>query len=462
MKGKAYISMQSEPIIHRETARLSRKAQLAGDAAIYLKCALVGVLSGAVAVAYRQTIGLLERWREASLNMMASSALNLAGWFAAAVVAGLATAAMAKRLPLIKGSGIPQVKALLLGKLRFDWLRELPAKFAGGTLAIGAGMSLGREGPSIQLGALVGTAVDRTLGSVGDHGRYLVTAGAAAGISAAFNAPLAGVLFCIEELHRQFSPTMLTATLIASFCANAVMWIVCGGAPVFDIRLIQTLPLQLYPAIVLPIGIAAGIIGSLFNVGLVGFQKGLKRAFPNERTRLVTAFAAAAAVSLLWDPITGGGGGLVARSSVYGDALSTLLLLLAGKLAFTLFSYASGAPGGIFMPMLALGALVGAAIQAVLPAIGVGGDFLANCVLLGMAAFFVAVVRAPVTGAVLITEMAGSFGHFPAFMLVSIVAAAVGGLLGTPPIYETLLEQTLAAQPPRQSPGQSPGPSCRP
>jgi H+/Cl- antiporter ClcA len=447
--------MQSESANDQKREARPRSAQLAGDAAIYLKCILVGILSGAVAVAYRLAIGLLEGWREASLDTIASSAPRLAGWFAAAIAAGLATAAMAKRLPLIKGSGIPQVKALLMEKLRFDWARELPAKFAGGTLALGAGMSLGREGPSIQLGALVGSAVDKTLGSVGDHGRYLVTAGAAAGISAAFNAPLAGVLFCIEELHRQFSPTMLTATLIASFCANAVMWIVCGGAPVFDIQLMQTLPLKLYPAIVLPIGIAAGLFGSLFNVGLVGFQRGLRRAFPNERARLVAAFAVAAAVSLLWDPITGGGGGLVARSSVYGDALSVLLLLLAGKLAFTLFCYASGAPGGIFMPMLALGALVGAATQAALPAFGVGGDFLANCVLLGMAAFFVAVVRAPVTGAVLITEMAGSFGHFPAFMLVSIVAAAVAELLGTPPIYETLLEQTLAAQAP--TPGSLPG-----
>lgn len=450
--------MQNGPTKQKGLTKLSRRAELAGEAAIYLKCALVGVLSGVVAVAYRLAIGLVEGWRETFLDRIASSAWNLAGWFAAAIVAGLATAAMAKRLPLIKGSGIPQVKALLMERLRFDWLRELPAKFAGGALAIGAGMSLGREGPSIQLGALVGSAVDKTLGSVGDHGRYLVTAGAAAGISAAFNAPLAGVLFCIEELHRQFSPAMLTATLISSFCANAVMWVLCGGQPVFDIRLIQTLPLRLYPAIVLPIGIAAGLLGSLFNVGLVGFQRGLGRAFPNERTKLVAAFAAAAAVSLLWDPVTGGGGGLVARSSAYGDTLSTLLLLLAGKLAFTLFCYASGAPGGIFMPMLALGALVGAAIQAVLPALGVGGDFLANCVLLGMAAFFVAVVRAPVTGAVLITEMAGSFGHFPAFMLASIVAAAVAGLIGTPPIYETLLEQTLAAQAPRQNHGPSPAP----
>lgn len=430
----------------RGKPRLSRRDDLADKAMIYAKCALVGLLSGGIAVAYRLGIGKLEHWREEALTSQGVSVLGLAGWLGIALLAGLATATMAKRSPLIKGSGIPQVKALLMGRLRFDWVRELPAKFAGGSLAIGAGMSLGREGPSIQLGALVGSAIDERLGGNGGHGRYLVTAGAAAGISAAFNAPLAGVLFCIEELHRKFSPTMLTATLIASFCSNAVMWVTCGGTPVFNIQLTQTLPLGLYLGIVLPIGLVAGLFGSVFNIGLVGLQNGLKRIFPNEKNRLVAAFAVAAVVSVAWASITGGGSDVVARAAVLGDPFGVLFLLFAGKLFFTIFSYASGAPGGIFMPMLALGALVGAMVQSVLPALGIEGDFLANCILLGMAAFFVAVVRAPVTGAVLITEMAGSFGHFPAFMLVSIIAAAVAGLLGTPPIYETLLEQTLAAQ----------------
>ena len=407
---------------------------------IYCGCALVGVLTGFTVVAYRAVISFLEKSRASSLAKINGSPVGLLCWLAVAVLAGLLTVFLTKRSPLIKGSGIPQVKALLAKKVSFDWKRELPFKFIGGSLALGTGLSLGREGPSIQLGALVGNAID-TVAGYRDCGRYLVTAGAAAGISAAFNAPLAGVLFCVEELHRNFSPLMLTSTLISSFCANAIMWLFFGGSAVFDIPVLRILPFNLYFSAVLLIGIVSGLLGCLFNRGVLGFQRHFGRLVPGERGRMVLAFVAAAIVSLLAAPITGGGGELVQSLARPGVPLGIIGLLLIGKMLFTLFSYASGAPGGIFMPMLAIGALVGAAAQALLPELGVGGDFLANYILLGMAAFFVAVVRAPITGAVLITEMAGSLGHFPAFILVSVIAASVAGLLGVRPIYDSLFDQ---------------------
>ena len=411
---------------------------------IYCGCALVGILTGFIVVAYRAMISFLEKSRDFSLAKINRSPFGLFGWLVIAILAGLLTAFLTKKSPLIKGSGIPQVKAFLAKKVVFDWKRELPFKFIGGSLALGAGLSLGKEGPSIQLGALVGSSIDTVAGNR-DYGRYLVTAGAAAGISAAFNAPLAGVLFCIEELHRNFSPVMLTSTLISSFCANAVMWLFFGSSAVFDIPVLRILPFRLYFNAVLLIGISSGLLGSLFNRGVLGFQRHYGRLVPGETRRIVTAFIAAAIVSLLATPITGGGSELVKAVTRPGVSLGIISLLLAGKFIFTLFSYASGAPGGIFMPMLAIGALIGAAAQALLPRLGVEGDFLSNYILLGMAAFFVAVVRAPVTGAVLITEMAGSLGHFPAFILVSVIAALVAGLLGIRPIYDSLFDQIVPA-----------------
>ena len=419
---------------------------------IYCGGALVGVLTGFTVVAYRAVISFLEKSRDSSLAKIKGSPIGLFCWLGIAILAGLLTAFLIRRSPLIKGSGIPQVKAFLAKKVVFDWKRELPFKFIGGSLALGAGLSLGREGPSIQLGALVGSSIDTVAGNR-DYGRYLVTAGAAAGISAAFNAPLAGVLFCIEELHRNFSPIMLTSTLISSFCANAVMWLFFGSSAVFDIPVLQILPFRLYFNAVLLIGISSGLLGSLFNRGVLGFQRHYGRLVPGETRRIVIAFIAAAIVSLLATPITGGGSELVKAVTRPEGSLAIISLLLAGKFIFTLFSYASGAPGGIFMPMLAIGALIGAAAQALLPRLGVESDFLPNYILLGMAAFFVAVVRAPVTGAVLITEMAGSLGHFPAFILVSVIAALVAGLLGVRPIYDSLFDQianrSTNASPPR-------------
>lgn len=409
---------------------------------IYGYSILTGLVSGIVVVAYRASIGWIEHLRATRLSSQSLSPATVALWLGFCIAGGWVASLLVKKSPLIKGSGIPQVKAFLQQQLKFDWKRELPYKFLGGVLALGAGLSLGREGPSIQLGALAGSAVDQKLGR-GELRHFLATAGAAAGISAAFNAPLAGVLFCVEELHRNISSVLLTSTLIASFTANAVMWAAAGNAAIFSLDIGQTLPLGHYFTCVLGIGIATGLLGSLFNAGLLGFQKAYARLVPQEGSRIISAFAVAALVSLVAAPITGGGGELVGLIARGNSAWGMIALLLAGKFVFTLFSYASGAPGGIFLPMLSLGALVGALIHGILPEILDVQPYLINFILLGMTGFFVAVVRAPITGAVLITEMAGSFAHFPAFIFVSIIATAVAELLGTRPIYDSLLARLL-------------------
>ena len=425
------------------TAEFAQSSKRTG---VYLLSALVGILAGLIIVLYRMAISTLEESRMSLLRGLAGKAGLILLWLAAACVAGLLTAMMVRRSPYIRGSGIPQVKAMLMRRIGSDWKLELPFKFLGGSLALGAGLSLGREGPSIQLGALAGMAVSEVSKRL-DYSRYLITAGAAAGISAAFNAPLAGVLFCIEELHRNVSPLMLTSSLIASFCANAVMWAFTGNAPVFGIILEQVLPLNQYFTSIVFIGIGSALLGSLFNYGLLGFQKAYKHLVPNDAARIVSAFGVAAVVSVLIPSIGGGGDRLIEAVVHNGIGWQLVALLLLGKLVFTLFSYASGAPGGIFLPMLAIGALVGALSRFAFMEFGIGGEYLNNYVLIGMVGFFTAVVRAPVTGAVLITEMSGSFAHFPAFILVSVVASIVSELLRTKPIYDSLLGQISANHP---------------
>ncbi len=413
---------------------------------IYLYSVLVGVLSGLIIVAYRKAIHGLEALRSLIAPLAASGIAGALAWLGLALSLGLLTALMVKRAPLIRGSGIPQIKAGLMRRIGMDWKRELPFKFLGGSFALGAGLSLGREGPSIQLGALTGAALSDLSGRL-ELKRYLVTAGAAAGISAAFNAPLAGVIFCIEELHRNVSTIMLTSSLLASFAANAVMWAFFGSAPVFGLAPAEVLPFSRYFTTILMVGIAAGLLGGVFNRGLLGFQAAYKRLVPNGAARLLSAFGIAAAISMLAPMLAGGGDGLIASLVELERPLWLLLALLAGKLAYTLFSYASGAPGGIFLPMLALGGTLGALAQASITGMGLNEGYLQNYMLLGMVGFFTAVVRAPITAAVLITEMAGSFAHFPAFIFVSLVAALVSGIIKTKPIYDSLLAQLAPEHP---------------
>jgi H+/Cl- antiporter ClcA len=240
---------------------------------------------------------------------------------------------------------------------------------------------------------------------------------------------------------------MLTSSLIASFCANVVMWATYGHEPVFGITLVQVLPLNQYFTTVLSIGIGSAVVGSLFNRGILGFQKAYRTIVPNDTLRIVSAFAVAAVVSLVLPAITGGGDHLIEALVHDGYGLRLVSLLLVGKIVFTLFSYASGAPGGIFLPMLAIGALIGTMSQGIFLKFGIGSEYLNNYILVGMVGFFAAVVRAPITGAVLITEMAGSFAHFPAFILVSVVASLVSEIFHTKPIYDSLLTQISADHP---------------
>jgi len=231
-------------------------------------------------------------------------------------------------------------------------------------------------------------------------------------------------------------------TMIASFMANVVMWIFFGTAPIFDLTISETLPLNYYFTVILGIGILTGLLGSLFNRGLLGFQKLYRRLVPREEFRVISAFVVAAIVSIVYPQISGGGNNLVSSSYLSSIPFIAIAVLLILKFVFTLFSYASGAPGGIFLPMLAIGSVIGGLIYSLLiTQFGYESPYLPNYILLGMVGFFVAVVRAPITGAVLITEMAGSFSHFPAFILVSIVAALTAGVLRTKPIYDSLLAQ---------------------
>lgn len=429
------------PIEHPDATRLYglKNGNLYTHTRIYAYAALTGAVSGLLIVAYRTAIVSAEHFRDALIGNAPPAKVVLL-WLGIVATGAIFTALFVRRSPLIKGSGIPQVKAFLMRRINFDWKRELPLKFAGGTFALGAGLSLGREGPSIQLGALAGTAIEDIF-HIPDYRRFLVTAGAAAGISAAFNAPLAGVLFCIEELHRNFSPVMLTVTMIASFMANVVMWIFFGTSPIFELTILETLPLRYYFTVILGIGVLAGALGSLFNIGLLGFQKLYRRVVPREEFRVISAFLVAGAISIVFPMIAGGGNHLVSFPLLSTMSFFAIALLLAAKFVFTLFSYASGAPGGIFLPMLAIGSVLGGLVYSLLGLFGYQSPYLPNYILLGMAGFFVAVVRAPITGAVLITEMAGSFAHFPAFIFVSIIATLTANLLRTKPIYDSLLAQ---------------------
>jgi H+/Cl- antiporter ClcA len=419
---------------------------------LVLESVLIGLMGGLVVSLFRMALVQADQLRSAWYQSLASQ-IQQGRWsplvlqIGLFIVLGLFLGWMSMWRPMARGSGIPQLKGYFEGRLQFRWFSELFVKIASGVLGIGAGLSLGREGPSVQIGSYVGMGIISRSERPEAEKKYLVTAGASAGLAAAFNAPLAGVLFALEELHRVFSPLLLTCTLASSMAADMVASIFFGMHPVFRFRSINLLPLQCYPWIIV-LGIISALGADLFKRALYGFQD-MYKTLPIPRLFWpILPLAVSIPLGLYLFDVTGGGHPLIESLPSCNRTLVMLALLFVIKLVFTALSYGAGTAGGIFLPLLVCGALLGTLFGQSLAALGyMEQQYILNFLILGMAAFFTAVVKAPVTGAVLILEMSGNFNHFAGLMLVCLVAYVTSDLLVSEPVYEVLLQRLLPPAP---------------
>ena len=357
-----------------------------------------------------------------------------------AVIVGL----LVKWEPMISGSGIPQLEGEMIGKLNQRWYRVLPAKFLGGFLSLFAGLSLGREGPSIQLGAMTGKGISKMLDRGKTEEKFLLTCGASAGLSAAFHAPLAGVMFSLEEIHKNFSVSVLVSVMTSSITADYISSKVFGLDPVFQFDIGHALP-QSYYWMILLLGVILGVMGAFYNwftltvQGLYKKTKGL-----NEITKVMLPFLLAGVLGFIMPELLGSGHNLI-DALTHGElALTSVVFLLVAKFVFSAICFGSGAPGGIFFPLLVLGAFIGGIFGMVgTTYFGMSPEYINNFVLLAMAGYFTAIVRAPITGIILIFEMTGSLSQMLSLSVVSIVAYVVASLMKSEPIYESLLGRLL-------------------
>lgn len=347
------------------------------------------------------------------------------------------------REPMCTSSGIPQIKGILQGDMSMRWFSVLWSKIIGGVLAIGAGMSLGREGPSVQIGACVGQGLSQTSRRTGFESRILMTAGAGAGLAAAFNAPLAGVIFGLEEMQKTISPALLLTGITASITAATVTEVVFGMSPVFSMGYLLPLPLNLFDVLVVA-GIVIGLLGRLFNIALAYSLNTYSRLGLSGMKKPLVPLALAGILGFVLPEILGGGNLLVDSLVVTDYTIGFLCLLFVGKFLFTMICFGSGVPGGIFLPMLVLGAAGGAVLAKLLVLAGLlPAMYYADIIVFGMAAYFSSVVKSPVTGSILILEMTGSFQHMLALLVVSLTAYVISDLTGGRPVYDELLDRAL-------------------
>lgn len=414
---------------------------------VFPKAALVGLIAGLVAVAFRSLLALADFSRNHLITWAHSFPV---GWLIPAVVSAIgafvAFLIVRQWAPETSGSGIPHVESVLRRHRMFRWQNVLAAKFFGGVAAIGAGLALGREGPTIQMGGAVGAGTARLLKTSTQERLTLVAAGAGAGLAAAFNAPLAGLIFVLEELQRDFRPMVFGAAFIAAAAADVVSRLFSGQLPVFSAPAYPAPALSLLPAFAV-LGAVAGVLGVAFNRGLVASLDGF-RSLPI-RTRAFAGMAVGAVVGFVgfYSPTMIGSGHGIAEVALGAKlSLTALPLIFIGRFLLTLGSYGSGAPGGIFAPLLALGAILGLAVGDLsgmaFPHAGVlPGAF----AVVGMAAYFTAIVRAPLTGIVLIVEMTSSYALSLPLLVACFCAYGVAEATKNLPIYETLLQRELAS-----------------
>lgn len=362
---------------------------------------------------------------------------------AALVLLGLAMGVLVRLNPMVSGSGIPQVEGVILRKLHMNWFGVVVEKFVGSLVSIGSGLSMGIEGPSVQIGAAIGQGIGTILKKTKVEVKYLVTGGVSAGISTAFNAPLAGTLFAVEEVHKNLSPLVLVSALSSALSSDFVSREFFGMRPVFDFRSTAVLPLRNYPFMII-LGLIIGVAGVGFSKGILKSQSIYAKSKMKVEFRPIVPFLLSFLVAM-FVPKALGEGNVLITALTHGDwTFKLLFLILIVKFIFTMICVGSGTPGGIFLPLFAVGAIIGCIYANALNYFwGFDQMYVATFVILAMAGYFSAVVKAPITGCVLVVEMTGSFTNLLPAAVISITAYIISDLLRSRPIYQDLLDRFL-------------------
>ncbi|MEB3228167.1 MAG: H(+)/Cl(-) exchange transporter ClcA [Synechocystis sp.] len=412
---------------------------------------LVGLITGFVASGFKSIVHTLLQWRSLLADFVAP--LPLLSWLLPAGVSGAMVALsfylMRRFAPDTSGSGIPQIEGHLEGHLPMRWQQVLPIKFLGGILSLGAGLLAGFEGPTIQIGGSIGQMVSQWTRVSQENKRVLIAVGAGAGLAAAFNAPLAGLVLIGEEMRPRFREQTLGyhSLLVGCVMATLILRMIHGQASVMSLTQFDRVPLQSLWMFLL-LGIFFGVMGYGFNYCLFRVLDWVDRlpaiAVPWKGWCLGGMVGVLSLVNL---PLTDGGDNAIIWAFNSQAPSYLLSAVFIGRFGLTLLCYGSGAIGGIFAPMLAL-----ASVSSVMIARHFHQLFPAQIpepavmAIASMGALVAATVRAPLTAILLTIEMTDNYFVILPLLVTCLVASIVAEALGGQPIYTVLLERTLAKQ----------------
>lgn len=397
-----------------------------------LQAVLIGLISGLVVVGFR--LGIENLFTFIKTHFYSRPYLFLLITTLGGLISGLLVYKLA---PETSGSGIPYVKTALMKSGAAIRIRTVFVKFTAGLIGIGTGLSLGREGPSVQLGAGVGSFVGKLFNMKGNLKENLIAAGAGSAISATFNAPIAGTLFVLEELTHKFSPQLLFMSIIATVAASAAGRFFLGADPAFNVHLVSIGISKEIFLICIIIGVSAGLSGVLFSKTIFLSNKLYsKLKVPNYCKPAIAGFLTGL-IGLAVPYILSSGNSTVEALLNYKFSILRVLLILVTKFFVTPLCFGSGAAGGIFLPMLTIGAFLGYITGVCMNACGAEVNLIAASSF-GMAGFLSAVARTPLTAVVMVFEMTGGYECILPLMLTVALAEFTAEKLNQKPIYSQL------------------------
>lgn len=381
--------------------------------------------------------------------------------FLTLVIIAFGVAVVQKLIPMVRGSGIPQTEGASRGLMELKWYQSLPAMTALTLVCIFSGMTAGAEGPSMFIGACCGEGVGRVFRSTEMERRYQLTGGACAGLAVAFNAPLTGIVFAFEEAHRRFTPAIFIcafSSVLSGVITRHVLFDLLNMpiTTTFTSFKLAQMPLSTYGYVALS-AVLSGVIGVIFYVSCLHARKLFSKIkFARGMGKILIPFAIAGCFGLISVAVMGGGTTFVQSLGTNGGetemavarifstpVVVTLLLVVIMRLIATITNVGAGVPCGIFIPMLAIGASIGALLSKLCGAMGMDSVYCDCIVMICMATFFSSVVKAPITAIIMVIELTGQFTLLIPIILGVSIGYMISEVFSFKPLYEELLEEIL-------------------
>ena len=422
---------------------------------------VTGICVGIVVTFFNMAADLFSKYAKDLYSLVRDNPAFVPLLFVSLAIIAFGIAVLAKFVPMVRGSGVPQTEGAARGLLELKWYKSLPAMAAASLVCILSGLTAGAEGPSMFIGATCGDGVSKMLRCTDMERRYQLTGGACAGLAVAFNAPLTGIVFAFEEAHRRFTPAIFIcafSSVLSGIITRNLLYELMHLeiASVFSSFTLVTLPLKSY-GFVARAAVASGLLGfGFYSLCLLSRKLFAKITFAKGTGKMLIPFIVAGAFGLISVSVMGGGRSFIQSLGTNGGtseqavaaifsspvAVSLLLILVMRAIATTL-NLGAGVPCGIFIPMLSIGACIGALVSRLCGVMGMDAIYGDCIVMICMATFFAAIVKAPLTAIIMVLELTWQFTLLIPVVLGVSFGYMLSEIFGAKPIYDVLLEGIL-------------------